>query len=129
MTKKEAKKQDDLDFEVQFYEAVLKESPQFFEALAALGDIYTKIGQYEKGLAMDKKLLKLRPTDPTVLYNLACSYSLVGEVDKSLEAIKLAVDCGYDDLKYLNGDRDLENLRRDERFQQFFSKIKENLPH
>ncbi len=126
--KKENKKQNDIDFEIQFIEGVLKEKPDFIEALVALGDLYTKRGFFEKGLEIDKQLARLRPSDPTILYNLSCSYSLVNNVDKSLEAMKLAIGYGYSDYGYLENDSDLDNLRQDSRFQQFFVTIKNVTP-
>ena len=50
-------------------------------------------------------------------YNLACSYSLLGELDLAFSTLKKAIDLGYDDFGYLRIDPDLENLRKDERFQ------------
>ena len=40
-------KQDDTDFEIRFYESLLEKKPDFIEALAALGDLYTHKGFYE----------------------------------------------------------------------------------
>ena len=118
------KRSDDTDFQIRFYEDILKEKPDFIEALIAIGDLYTKKGLTEKGLDADLRLSRLRPDDAMVLYNLACSYSLVQDVDKAFGAIKLALECGYDDLNYLEVDDDLEHLRKDERFQEYFSRIR-----
>ena len=120
-TKKEKEK---ADFEIAFFEAILKEKPDFIEALAALGDLYTKNGFCEKGLCVDKKLSQLRPNDPVVLYNLACSYSLLSDLDHAFAAIEQAVRCGYSDFNYIEYDNDLHNLRADARFQQFLTGVK-----
>ena len=122
--KKDIEKQDGMDFEIKFFEAVLQKRPHFIEALVALGDLYTKKGLYEKGLTVDEKLTKLRPHDPVILYNLACSHSLLNDIEKSLKTIKLAIELGYDDFEYLEYDSDLKNLRQDSRFQEFFYKIR-----
>ena len=114
---------DDTDFEIRFYESLIEKKSDFVEALAALGDLYTKKGFYEKGLIVDEKLATLRPDDAIVLYNLACSYSLVNNLDKALRTIKQAVECGYDNLDHLNQDPDLLNLRKDSRFRRYFLKI------
>ncbi|MCB9771701.1 MAG: hypothetical protein H6754_04065 [Candidatus Omnitrophica bacterium] len=118
------KRSDDTDFEIRFYEDILREKPDFIEVLIAIGDLYTKKGLTEKGLDADLRLSRLRPDDAMVLYNLACSYSLMQDVDKAFGAIKLALECGYDDLNYLEVDDDLEHLRKDERFQEYFSRIR-----
>lgn len=111
---------NDLEFEIKFYENILKDSPDFVEALVALGDAYTKNGRYEEGLKVDQKLAKLKPKDPVVFYNLACSYSLLKELDVSLEALRKAIKLGYDDFSYIQKDLDLENLRQDKRYKTLF---------
>lgn len=126
MSKKSANKTEDLDFEIKFIESVVERRPQFVEALVALGDLYTKRGFYEKGLVIDEKLSNLRPQDPLVFYNLACSYSLLRNIDGALEAVKKAVDLGYRDFDYMQYDNDLDNLRQDGRFREFLSAIKKS---
>ena len=121
-------KQEDIDFEIIFYNGLIEKDPSFVEPLIALGDLYTKAGMYREGLAVDEKLVQLRPEDPVVLYNLACSYSLLHEIDKSFRALKKAVNCGYFNFDYIERDTDLSNLRRDRRFQQYFSRIKNKMP-
>lgn len=122
--KKRDDSSEDLDFEIQFLEGVIKTSPDFIEALINLGDLYTKKGFFEKGLNVDQKLFKLRPEDPIVLYNLACSYSLVNDVEKSFEAIKAAIKKGYSDIDYLEQDSDLANLKNFPLFEDFLAKMK-----
>ncbi len=127
--KRPVKRDSDVDFEILFFEGVLKQNPDFIEALIALGDLYTKKGLIDKGLEVDEKLSRLRPEDPLVFYNLACSYSLVKEVEKSIEAIKTAINNGYGDFDYLEQDKDLDNIRQDERFQQCLSRLKPQKPN
>jgi tetratricopeptide (TPR) repeat protein len=111
MKSKKIKKNKNDQFEIQFLEGVIDKSPCFIEALIALGDLYTKNGLFEQGLAIDQKLASLRPEDPFIFYNLACSYSLLNEVNKSFSVIQLAIRLGYNDFDFLKKDRDLENLR------------------
>lgn len=103
-------------FEMGFYENVLKEAPDFIEALSALGDLYTKEGYYEKGLEVDKRLARLRPDDGVILYNLACSYSLLNDVPRARSTMKAALENGYEDIEYLLQDTDLLNLLSDAKF-------------
>ncbi len=130
VNKMQRDKKDHMDFEIQFYEGVLRKKPDFVEALSALGDLYTRKGQHEKGLEIDERLFRIRPEDPIVLYNLACSYSLLSDTDRALRTIQQAVDCGYDDFHHLEQDSDLDNLRHDRRFLEYFSRIKsQNASH
>lgn len=119
-------KDEDAAFEISFYEGILKNQPDFVDALVALGDLYTRIGDYEKGLQVDRKLEILCPDNPVILYNLACSYSLLNQIDKSLKTVKRAVDFGYADFDHMQDDTDLDNLRKDDRFLKYYQKITEN---
>ncbi|MFC1646238.1 tetratricopeptide repeat protein [Candidatus Omnitrophota bacterium] len=111
------KKENSEKFEVEFYEKIIQERPNFVEALKVLAAIYTKSGEYKKGLELDKRLTGLLPSDYIVYYNLACSYSLLGDIDNSLKNIKRAIELGYNDFDYMNKDPDLSNLRVDKKFE------------
>lgn len=113
------------EFEIKFYERVLKESPDFIEALIALGDLYTKAGFYEQGLAVDLKLSQLRPDDPIIFYNLTCSQSLLNKIDEAFMSLSKAINLGYKDWSFMSRDTDLENLRRDSRFAEFLDKAQD----
>ena len=115
---------DDIDFEIKFYEGVLEKKGDFFQALTALGDLYTKKGLVEKGLNVDQRLAKLRPEDPIVLYNLSCSYSLLGLMKEATGAMEASIENGYRDFSYLEQDIDLANLLRDETFNDYLSQAK-----
>ena len=110
-------------FEIKFYEELVRIKPDFVEALSCLGDAYTREGFIEEGLKVDLRLCQLKPLDPVVQYNLACSYSLLGMVDEALVVLKKAILLGYDDFQFMSKDKDLNNLRKDERFKLLFDKI------
>ncbi len=103
---------------------MLKEKGDCLQVLLALGELYTLRGFHAKGLEIDKRLMKLQPDDPYVLYNLACSYSLLNQIDKARQVIKLAVLSGYDDWPHLETDPDMANLLQDEDFRQYLAKLK-----
>jgi tetratricopeptide (TPR) repeat protein len=117
-------KHEDLDFEISFFENIIKNNPNFVEALIALGDNYTKKGRYEEGLKIDLKLVQLRPDDPVVHYNLACSYSLLKMPDQSLAALKKAIQLGYREFSFMQKDPDLDFIRKDPRFKELILSLK-----
>jgi tetratricopeptide (TPR) repeat protein len=110
---------EELDFEIAFYEGILERLPDAPDVLMALGNDYTRRGLFEKGLAVDEQLCRLRGDDPIVRYNLACTYSLLGRLDDALEALTTAVAMGYNDFSYMQQDPDLDNLRADPRYADF----------
>ena len=114
-----SKSEELLEFEIVFYEKLLRAYPDFVDVLIPLGNAYTRRGLYDKGLEIDLRLAQLRGDDPLTWYNLACSYSLLNQVDEALGALRRAVELGYMDLSYLQKDPDLVNLRRSQKYRQF----------
>jgi tetratricopeptide (TPR) repeat protein len=117
-----------LDVEIDFIEGIVRRDPDYIEALQILGDDYTKRGRFLDGLKVDEQLARLRPTDPTVLYNLACSYALTGDTDSAFAALHRALDAGYDDFKWLAQDPDLECVRNHPDYATVRAKVKELKP-
>ena len=110
-----------LEFEISFYEKLLRAYPDFVDVLVPLGDAYTRRGLHEKGLQVDLRLTRLRGNDPLTWYNLACSYSLLKRLDESLDALRRSVELGYGDLTHLQNDPDLVNLRQSQKYRQFLN--------
>jgi tetratricopeptide (TPR) repeat protein len=113
-----------LEFEIRFFESARRRDPDSQPVLEALGHAYTRRGRLEDGLAVDRRLAQLRPKDPIVHYNLACSYSLLGSKEDGLDALERAIALGYDDLEHLENDRDLDGIRGEERFVALVEKIR-----
>jgi len=113
-----SKAEELLDFEIVFFERLLRAHPDFVDVLIPLAHAYTRRGFPEKGLEIDLRLSRLRGQDPLSWYNLACSYSLLSRVDEALQSLLRAVELGYTDLTYLQNDPDLANLRRSPKFRQ-----------
>ena len=124
--RKKMKRQEskDLDVKIQFMEGIVRRDPEYIEALQLLGDHYTQRGSYDQGLRIDEKLSHLEPNNPLVFYNLACSYSLIGQVDLAAHALKKALTLGYRDFKWLAKDPDLRTLRKDPVFLEIKAKIR-----
>jgi tetratricopeptide (TPR) repeat protein len=107
-----------LDFELDFYTAILAAQPNFVDVLRAHATNLTLKGRYEDGMTIDQRLILLRPSDYLAHYNLACSYALLRQPDLALKTLRRAVELGYRDFRYMKQDRDLETIRRDPRFKQ-----------
>ena len=122
-TPKVSKKKDDVEFEIAFYENILKQTPDFIEALIAIGDLYTRAGFWQKGLDVDLKLTQLRSDDAVIFYNLACSYALLNQTRPALSALSKAIELGYNDFKHLREDPDMENLLKDQHVQEFLAQV------
>jgi Flp pilus assembly protein TadD len=108
---------------VEFLGRELERHPENLDALAELGQTYTRLGRTEEGLRIDQRLARMVPENPTVHYNLACSLAMLGHPDMALDALEKAVRLGYDDAHLLQLDDDLASLRRESRFRELLRTI------
>ena len=116
---------NDHEFEIGFFESVLKRDPAYTDVIEILGGLYTKHGRVADGLRMDRKLVRLLPSDPTAHYNLACSLALVKRKAEALRALRQAVELGYRDFDWMQQDPDLEGLKNHPLFQALLEQLKQ----
>jgi tetratricopeptide (TPR) repeat protein len=121
LTRRESR---ELDVKIEFMEGVVRRDPEYVEALQLLGDHYTQRGKFDHSLRVDERLSRLEPRNPLVFYNLACSYSLIGEVDEAMSALEKALTLGYRDFKWLAKDPDLRTLRKHPLYRTIEDKIR-----
>ena len=117
-------RKDDPAFEITFYESVLRRDPRYAEVIEILGGLYTKTGRIADGLKMDRKLVKLEPSNATAHYNLACSLALCRRKSDALRTLERAIELGYDDYIWMAKDPDLETLKQNREFQALIAKLK-----
>jgi tetratricopeptide (TPR) repeat protein len=117
-------RKEDPTFEISFYESVLKRDPSYTDVIELLGGLYTKVGRISDGLKMDRKLVRLLPTNATAHYNLACSLALCKRRTDALRSLKNAVDLGYDDAEWMTQDPDLDDLKDHPDFLSLLKKLK-----
>ena len=109
---------EQLDFELEFFSAVLEGTPDYVDVLRIFGSLLALKGRFVEGLKIDKRLVRLRPDDALAHYNLACSYSLLQRPEASLRMLRKAIELGYRDFRYMREDHDLDTIRQDPRFRQ-----------
>lgn len=106
-----------LEFQADFHAIAVRHRPDDPPRLAELAQVLTRLGRFAEGLAIDRRLASLVPEDPTVHYNLACSFSLCGEPSACLDALERAVELGYADPDFMLADEDLATVRGERRFE------------
>jgi tetratricopeptide (TPR) repeat protein len=90
------------------------------------GDQWYKVGSRLLGLrefdraivALSKAIEHLGYRGASAMYNLACTYSLMGDVDSGLKWLERSVNAGFDATHKLANDEDLNNLASHPRFRQ-----------
>lgn len=90
-----------------------------FEALAS---ILIKREKYSKAYEALQMAIKKEPTSSSPYYNLACFYSLQNRLNECLENLEKSFINGYNNLKHINEDPDLNNVRENPKFKELISK-------
>ncbi|WP_404422052.1 TPR end-of-group domain-containing protein [Nibricoccus sp. IMCC34717] len=117
-------KKADRSFEIAFYESILRRDPHYTAVVEILGGLYTEVGRIADGLKMDRKLVRLTPTNATAHYNLACSLALSKRKSDALRSLEQAIALGYTDADWMLEDPDLDALRNHPQFLELLSKLK-----
>lgn len=120
-----AKKPNSHQFEIQFFESILRRSPRDTSVIEILGGLYTKDGRIDDGLRMDRRLVRLLPDNATAHYNLACSLALKKRKADAMRSLHRAVELGYRDFDWMLQDPDLESLRNLPAFKDLVSRLKQ----
>jgi adenylate cyclase len=85
-------------------------------ALAALG-------QRERAREWAGRAIEADRDEPAIIYNVACTYSLLGDVGEAIGLLERAIDQGYGHRAWLEHDSDLAPLRGDPRFQALLDRL------
>ena len=109
--------EDDLDFEIEFFEQLLSRNDRDVEVLRVLAELVSKKGKIERAVELDGQLVELLPEDPLARYNLGCSLARAGQAREAIASLSRAILLGYDDLAHLEVDPDLDSLRDDPEFR------------
>ncbi len=117
-------KSSDPEFEIRFFESVLRRNTGDVQVVEILGGLYTRQGRIADGLRMDRKLVRLQPDNATAHYNLACSLALSKRKTDALRALGEAVKLGYSDFAWMQQDPDLEPLKAHPLFLQLLEALK-----
>ena len=65
----------------------------------------------------------MRPDDPAILYDVACSFAVVGDEQRALDGLERAITMGISIGDWLARDPDREQLRDHPRFQALLQRI------
>ena len=113
-----------LEFLADFLARAARHRPDDVEVLAELASTLTRLGRYQEGLGLDRRLVELLPEDATVRYNLACSLALCQASAAALLELERAVELGYADAEPLLAVEDLRSLRSEPNFVALVERLR-----
>jgi len=79
--------------------------------------IQARFGDRERTIDYINRSLAIDPEDSGMLYNIACSYALLGMTEEALSSLETALDKGFGHKEWLEHDSDLNSIRGTPRFQ------------
>jgi serine/threonine protein kinase/tetratricopeptide (TPR) repeat protein len=101
----------------------LGQNPNDARALYLGANTLVKLGEREEGLEWAKRSLSIEPDNPLLIYNLACIFSLAGEIEMAIDYFERAIKSGYTNYAWVKTDMDLDPLRSHPRFQALIEKM------
>ncbi|MDH3814073.1 MAG: protein kinase [Acidobacteriota bacterium] len=93
--------------------------PMLLDGASALA----ALGERQRSLEWASRILDKADDDALVLYNLACLYSLAGEVTSALEALEKSYEAGLADPEWMRQDSDLDNIRKHARYKELVKRM------
>ena len=96
----------------------LHHNKDFEESYINISTAYLKLKQFTLALKYLNILKFINPRNPFLHYNLACYYSLLGKTSMGMEALKKAIQNGFNDKNALKSDPDIQKLRQSNQFRE-----------
>jgi adenylate cyclase len=84
-----------------------------------------EIGEFDRAREWVARALALEPDNPITHYNAACSYALLGDIDKAFELLESGIAMGGPEWhRWIEHDSMLDPLRHDPRYQTLLQTIR-----
>jgi len=106
--------------EVALYEERLKKVPEDARARVLLASTYASQDRFEDAKRELDMAMVLRPNDTMILYNSACAFCAMNNVNDAVNALKKAWEAGFRDQNWIRQDPDLELLHGHPEFERLY---------
>jgi len=109
--------------EIAIYEAQIKKVPEDARARILLAGNYAMQGRFDEAKRECDMAMILRPDDTMILYNSACAFCEMNNLDDALVAIKKAWEAGFKDATWTRQDPDLQLLHGHPDFERLYPPV------
>ncbi len=104
-------------------ESHLQLYPDDSRALYLGATAWCQLGERDRALNWVRRALAVDPEEPMTLYNVACVYSLLGQVEEAIDTLTAAVEKGYTHKAWIENDADFKSLHGHPRFQALLASM------
>ena len=115
-----------IDRHTRVLEQQIDTVPEDVRARILLAARYAGLGRREESAQQLEMAVAMRPNDPNVLYNAACTYGVLEMKAESLAMLKRSVEAGFTDIEWISRDTDLSCLREEPEFKRIVEIRKPN---
>jgi tetratricopeptide (TPR) repeat protein len=106
--------------EIAIYQGHISRVPEDARARALLATSYAHQGRNDDAKREADMAVALRPDDTMILYNVACTFCLMGNKKDALVALRKAKETGDRNAAWVRQDPDLALLHGDPEFEQLY---------
>lgn len=111
---------------IKRYESFLRDHSDSGRAWFDLGYALHYSSEHAKAIDAFERAIQFDYKPPTSMYNIACANSMMGRKDAAFDWLGKSANAGFDLESYVEGDRDLDNLRSDPRFVRFIERAEDH---
>jgi adenylate cyclase len=108
---------------IQIVEKHLELHPDDARALVLGSVSLARLGERGRSSDWAARALAMAPDDSGLLYNVACTYSLLGFNEKAIDCLNKAIDNGFAQREWIEHDSDLEPLRKEPGFDAVLKRL------
>jgi adenylate cyclase len=98
-------------------EKQMKMFPDDARILYLGGAVSIRLGKNKQGLKWAELALEVNPVEPMTLYGIACSFALIGHLDRAFDCLEKAAQYGRLPREWIEKDPDLDTLREHPRYK------------
>ena len=81
------------------------------------------VNETDRALEWADRALAMDPEESAVIYNVACTYALLGQTQRAIDCLQKALRQGFGHKEWMEHDPDLESLRDHARFKVLISEL------
>jgi non-specific serine/threonine protein kinase len=82
-----------------------------------------QLGNRARSIDWAERAMAIDPEETAILYNVACTYALMGEKERALSTLEKAVRNGFSHKEWIENDPDFVSVRPEPRFQALLQSL------